>query len=590
MKKKCLILLTLMVALPVTQAETQSMNRKVNIASLCLLEGEQYSNKRYVFEALNDVETSSNLQIVITPFMPFLQFSEADALADLKDFSDWAKSRDSILVVAMKELAVSGQTYHTSVIIGRDGEIAGKYRKSHKVAHDGDGFALGNELPVFEVDGVKIGLTLTSDFYFFEVYTVLWMKGADLFVWQHYPEMLRDHSAWRFLLHNRAKDYNRHLVTAMYADEGSYLTSHRVLSMKGSPWGRSMIVAPSGVVRADTAYYDGVASLTVDLDQSKKVFEPGQTSAVFTVPNKGDRKAFALIAEAWEKPKLPEYEKRTARIVVTGRMMGKNWRDDEYPESVFNLLKKAEKLNPDFVVFSEEFAKVNNPTTKKAMDEVGQWANKNNCYVMFGGLRDDNGLSIAWVWNRQGEIIFDQPVYWNRGIEQIDVFDTDFARFGIRVCGDVFIPEMDRVLALKGAEIILDPSLMWGPDGYFNEMSARTRAIDNDVYVACAHFHSSDFNLRSFILDPYGSVLTATQHGEEELAYVDIDFSKKRIYYSAESTQTEFVYEKNYGHYRGQVPDEARGWRDMLFENRRPELYGIIPTQNEITRATFMSE
>lgn len=561
--------------------------RKVNISSLCLLEGEEYENISYVIKSLEQVEQSSNLQIVVTPFMPFLQFSEANQQGDLKPFCDWAKRRYAVLVVAMKEKSKSGKVYYSSVVIGRDGKISGKYRKTHRTSVDSDEFALADELDVLEVEGVRLGLSLTSDFYFMEIYNVYWMKGADVFIWQHYPEMMRDHSTWRYLLQNRAFDYGRHLVTAMYADDVPYLTSNRILSMKGSPWARSMVISPEGVVIADTGYYDGIANQTVDLDRRKSSFDKGGSLGVFTVANNGDRKAFAPIAKEWEKPELPKYKKRKARIVVTARVTGKNWRDDAYPESVLNLLKKSESLKPDMILFSEEMTKIKNPTTKKAMEDISDWAKKNKCYVVIGGLRDQDHWSIARVWDRKGEIIFTQPIYWTKGIDEIKVFDTDFARIGVKTCGDLFIPEIDRVLALKGAEIIFDPSLMWGPDGYYNEISARTRSIDNGVYTVCSHFHHSDFNLRSFICDPYGVVLASTTHGEEELTYVDIDFSKEKVYYTNESTEVEFVEEKNYGHYAGEVPDQKRGWRDMLFENRRPELYDIIPTENEITLKRF---
>ena len=71
------------------------------------------------------------------------------------------------------------------------------------------------------------------------------------------------------------------------------------------------------------------------------------------------------------------------------------------------------------------------------------------------------------------DIVFSEPIYWTRGFPEIKVFDTDFARIGVHICGDLYTGEIDRVLALKGAEIIFDPSQMWGADGYNNEMLLR---------------------------------------------------------------------------------------------------------------------
>ncbi len=69
--------------------------------------------------------------------------------------------------------------------------------------------------------------------------------------------------------------------------------------------------------------------------------------------------------------------------------------------------------------------------------------------------------------------MFKVPVYWTQGFDEIQVYDTDFARIGIHVCGDLHIGEIDRVLELKGAEIILDPSAMWGPGGHNIELMLR---------------------------------------------------------------------------------------------------------------------
>jgi hypothetical protein len=38
------------------------------------------------------------------------------------------------------------------------------------------------------------------------------------------------------------------------------------------------------------------------------------------------------------------------------------------------------------------------------------------------------------------------------------------------------------------------------------------------------------------------------------------------------------------------MPRAVAGWRDMIFESRRPDLYGLIPTENEITRRYISKE
>ena len=79
-----------------------------------------------------------------------------------------------------------------------------------------------------------------------------------------------------------------------------------------------------------------------------------------------------------------------------------------------------------------------------------------SCYIAIGGIGDKNQGSICRLWDRSGKEIYSQPLYWPKGFAEIKVFDTDFGRVGAHQCGDLYIPEFDRVLALKGAEIIIE--------------------------------------------------------------------------------------------------------------------------------------
>lgn len=74
--------------------------------------------------------------------------------------------------------------------------------------------------------------------------------------------------------------------------------------------------------------------------------------------------------------------------------------------------------------------------------------------------------------------------------ELFPVFDLGFARVGISICRDNMLPECARVLALKGAELLLAPfmSLPLGRDEWrLNRLLAlRSRAQDNRLFVLSA--------------------------------------------------------------------------------------------------------
>lgn len=95
----------------------------------------------------------------------------------------------------------------TALLFGRDGEIVGKYFKTHAAVDTYDGqpayskppsgkdrqwfiendpewiMKRGNDLPVFDLDFGRIGILICYDGYFPEVYSVLSLKGAEIIVW-----------------------------------------------------------------------------------------------------------------------------------------------------------------------------------------------------------------------------------------------------------------------------------------------------------------------------------------------------------------------------------------------------------------------
>ena len=575
-------------------SKTSPSGRPRIISTVCLLDGQAYQNKEHVLTLLRQAETSRLESLLVTPLMPFLGFDEGQEKSQLQDFLDCAKDKKTHLVIALAEKAKTGKKYYTSLLISPEGDIVGKYRKSHRLAWD-EAISLGDELPIFETKFGKIGMAVGSDFYFPEVFEVLRMKGAEVLIWQDFPERLREHYQWLPLLFARAFDSHAFLVTAHYADPRTYITNNFDYGMRGAAFGRSMIIDRSGSIRAETGYRHGIAALNVDLDEKKLDVYPMTPSFenLFYVPNNGGRAAFGPLAQPWRKPILPEFKKRKARIAVASAPADDMWRDGRYPAAILDLLDKAWEHKPDLVLFSENtIRKPGHPDVQKGFRDISRWAAAHRCYVALGGIGDEkypNGA--ARVWDRSGALVYAQPIYWTTGAETLKVFDTDFARIAAHTCGDLFTFPIDRVLSLKGAELILDASQMWGPDGYHNELLLRARAIDNGCYMACAHWNTSDPGLRSVIVDPYGGLVASSGFQTKGIVFADIDFSQEKIYFSGlnpKQPRTEKLDIANY--FTPDLPGRSSGWREMIFKNRRPELYSLIPTENDVTRRYISKE
>lgn len=80
---------------------------------------------------------------------------------------------------------------------------------------------------------------------------------------------------------------------------------------------------------------------------------------------------------------------------------------------------------------------------------------------------------------------------WVTPGDQVCVVDTDLGRIGMAICFDGDFPELWRIQAVLGAEVVVRPSaLLRSAD--IAEMTSRARAYDNHVYVVAANATGTD--------------------------------------------------------------------------------------------------
>jgi predicted amidohydrolase len=82
----------------------------------------------------------------------------------------------------------------------------------------------------------------------------------------------------------------------------------------------------------------------------------------------------------------------------------------------------------------------------------------------------------------------DEVKVWGmEGGNIIKTFDTDCGKIGILICYDVEFPELSRLLADEGMDILFVPFLTDTQNGYSRVRNcAQARAIENECYVAIA--------------------------------------------------------------------------------------------------------
>ena len=110
--------------------------------------------------------------------------------------------------------------------------------------------------------------------------------------------------------------------------------------------------------------------------------------------------------------------------------------------------------------------------------------------------------------------------------DEIVTFELDGVTFGLATCYDLRFPELFRILALRGAEVILLPAaftMTTGKDHW--EVLIRARAIENQVYMVAAGQYGPNLPGkwcygRSMIVDPWGTVLATAPDTESVITAV----------------------------------------------------------------------
>ncbi len=102
------------------------------------------------------------------------------------------------------------------------------------------------------------------------------------------------------------------------------------------------------------------------------------------------------------------------------------------------------------------------------------------------------------------------------------VVETKLGKIGMIICYDGDFPELSRVLALKGAEIITRPSALLRSFEIW-ELTNKARAYDNHVYVLAANAVGADaannyYFGHSMIVSPIAQTLALGRGGEEIIA------------------------------------------------------------------------
>ena len=218
------------------------------------------------------------------------------------------------------------------------------------------------------------------------------------------------------------------------------------------------------------------------------------------------------------------YEKQNKKAITTKKVVRLGliqWQMRPY-NNLEELMQQAEyfvesvsRYRSDFALFPEFFnaplmAENNHLTEPEAIRELAkhtstivqkfsELAISHNINIISGSMPEihNNRLyNVGYLCKRDGtterydklHVTPDEVKVWGmEGGNQLKVFDTDCGKIGVLICYDVEFPELGRILAEDGMDILFVPFLADTQNGYSRIRNcAQARAIENECYVAIA--------------------------------------------------------------------------------------------------------
>jgi len=199
-------------------------------------------------------------------------------------------------------------------------------------------------------------------------------------------------------------------------------------------------------------------------------------------------------------------------------------------------------------------------------DDVKFWATvaKDNNIVLVTSLFEERTAGLyhntAVVFDRDGTIAgkyrkmhipddpgFYEKFYFTPGDLGFNPIQTSIGKLGVLICWDQWFPESARIMALKGADILIYPTAIGWFDGDVEEEKRRqleswitiqrSHAIANGLFVLSCNrvgFEADESGVldgirfwgNSFVCDPQGEIIARADSKEETILYANIDFGR----------------------------------------------------------------
>jgi len=125
---------------------------------------------------------------------------------------------------------------------------------------------------------------------------------------------------------------------------------------------------------------------------------------------------------------------------------------------------------------------------------------------------------------RKIHLFMNEKQVFEKGNLGLPVFDIGVVKLGMLICFDYLFPEVWRIMALKGADIIAHPSNLVTYKAF---KVVPAQAVINRFFIFTTNRIGTErdisFSGRTFAVDPEGDVISEASKDREEILFTEID-------------------------------------------------------------------
>lgn len=446
-------------------------------------------------------------------------------------FRDIARKHKFNLVAGIAEKD-GANLYNSAFLVGRDGTILGRARKSFLWHFDDRWFTPGSEHRVHETDIGKIGMIVCADGRLPEISRTLALKGADI---------IADPTNWVTTGSDPSRLSNpqvEYMMPVRAAENGVWMVCANKVGREADSvvyCGHSLVVSPSGeVVKEGSPDKEEIVSAVIDVKPGSRDKARKERAAFYS-------QGFSILSEPNESTPLyrlmgTPIVPSEAQIHVAVVQLDRDTSLQDFLQDSATLVTRLAQQGNDLIVFPEVPCSVMRDFGSHVREALRPLAAMLGVHVaVVSHARPHNATTVFDP--RGNSVVF-------AGDE--DMLDIRGVKVGFMRGRQGFVPEVARTLFLKGADLIA-----WQADlgtGLERKVCV-TRALENRVYVALANCSSEDPGRNSMIAGP-DRVLAETFPSCKQAVMTQVSAAASRSKRLVRGTD--------------------------VFLNRKPELYDIL--------------